>query len=63
MERFLTIPEVGEMLRAGKKNKLVYELIKKGLIPSAFVGNKRLIKESDLMDYIDKCFVNKRAPR
>lgn len=45
------------MLRAdSKKNKFVYEIARKRIIPSAKIGNKLLFKESDVLEYIDRQF-------
>lgn len=52
MEIILTVPEVAEYLKMSKSK--VYDMVKKEKIPFIKIGRNVRIRESDLIDWLDK---------
>jgi nitrogen PTS system EIIA component len=51
-EQIYTIPEVAEYLKLSKSK--VYLLVQKGTIPHIKIGRNVRIRESELMEWLDK---------
>ncbi len=52
MEMLYTVPEVADYLKMSKSK--LYELVKKEEIPFIKIGRNVRIRESDLMNWLDK---------
>jgi excisionase family DNA binding protein len=52
MEGIMTIPEVAEYLKLSKSK--VYDLAKRGQLPTIKIGKNVRVRESDLIQWIEK---------